>query len=124
MLPGRAEPRWAPACGAGRAPGMRVTAARFFTGRRAAGRTTGLGGAVFFLAADLRDTVFGAGRFTLADLDLAVRFLPEPFDVFLAMALSCCLRPPALYSGSGPRKHLFRLEVRTVCTHITSDRGG
>jgi hypothetical protein len=45
-----------------------------------------LGAATFFFAADLRDGVFGAGRFALAALGLAVRFLPEPFDVFLAMA--------------------------------------
>jgi hypothetical protein len=74
---------------------MRVTDGRFFTGRRGAGRTTGLGVATFFLGAVLRDAVFAAGRFALAALGaalgFAVRFLPEPFDVFLAMTLSCCL---------------------------------
>jgi hypothetical protein len=70
---------------------MRATDCRFFTGRRGAGRTIGLGVAAFFLGAVLREAVFAAGRFALAALGLAVRFLPEPFDVFLAMTLSCCL---------------------------------
>ena len=72
-------------CGAGRADGMRTTDARFLTGRRSVGRTTGLGATTFFLAAGLRT----AGFFALAALRVGFFPLPDPvFDLPLAMLAS------------------------------------
>jgi hypothetical protein len=70
---------------AGRGEGVRVTDGRFFTGRRKVGRATGLGGAIFFLAAGLRV----AGFFALAALRAGFFPLPDPvFDLPLAMLAS------------------------------------
>src|SRR5580693_4121125 len=70
-------------CGAGRAEGMRATEGRFLTGRRSAGRMTGLGTIGFLAFADFLATgffVFGALRL------VGVLPLPDPFlDLPLAM---------------------------------------
>jgi|SRR4029450_6772801 hypothetical protein len=72
-------------CGAGRADGMRTTDARFLTGRRSVGRTTGFGATAFFLATGLRV----AGFFALAALRVGFFPLPDPvFDLPLAMIAS------------------------------------
>ena len=69
-------------CGAGRADGMRATEGRFLTGRRSAGRTTGLGTTGFFALAALR-----AGRLLrLGGLALCAGVLPLP-DPFTRFAL-------------------------------------
>src|SRR5580704_16679523 len=78
---------------AGRADGMRVTDGRFLTGRRKAGRATGLGGlgaTAFFLAMGLRPIGLRMGGF-FALAPAGFFPLPDPFlDLPLAMRASRC----------------------------------
>src|SRR6266849_395721 len=79
-------------CGAGRAEGMRVTEGRFLTGRRSAGRMTGLGTIGFLAFAVFLATGFLAfGTLRLA----GVLPLPDPFlDLPLARLSFPFPRPP------------------------------
>src|SRR5262245_17952690 len=88
-----------PLCRAGRGDGTRATNDRFFTGRRGAGRATGLGAGAFFLAAGLRaDGCLGFGALRLPG------FFPLPapvLDLPLAMLASRCLTDAAHFHTTG-----------------------
>src|SRR5450631_1942495 len=80
-------------CGAGRAEGMRVTEGRFLTGRRSAGRMTGLGTIGFLALAVFLATGFLV--FVALRLAGGVLPLPDPFlDLPLAMLTFPLPRPP------------------------------
>src|SRR6185437_786140 len=102
----RAEALWEPACGAGRALGMRATDARFFTGRRTAGTTSGLGAAfltfafVFAFAADFLIADLTVGFFALAAFFLA----PLPGFLLLSLAIPSSLRFEGRDSSTKPRR--------------------
>src|SRR6476646_2670697 len=101
-------------CGAGRAPGMRETEARFLTDRRSAGRTTGVGrlrSAGFFLVAVFFLATLSA-LFRLAGrLPLTIAF----FDLPLPLAM---IRFP-LAVRCGGTVYLSERDGRVVST----DRG-
>src|SRR6185437_8416878 len=83
---------------------MRVTDARFFTGRRTAGTTSGLGAAfltfAFAFAADFLAPDLAVGFFALAAFFLA----PLPGFLLLSLAIPSSLRFEGRDSSTKPRR--------------------
>src|SRR5690349_11222494 len=104
-------------CETGRGAGMRVTEGRLFTGRRSAGRASGLGAATFRGAATFFDAGLAtrrAGFLTFATLRLAGRFvLPLPFpDLRLAMIASRL--PPSMPALSHRVRRSLQLDIEVL----------